>query len=106
LIAYNKNNVATVFPIANKKKLAPGDTITISTIIDTKDFEGNNTLYLDVNPEPSQPEQYRNNNFLYKSFVVRADNHNPLLDVTFDGVHILNGDIVSARPNILIKAKG
>jgi hypothetical protein len=28
-----------------------------------------------------------------------------LLDVTFDNVHILNGDIVSSRPNILIKLK-
>jgi hypothetical protein len=27
------------------------------------------------------------------------------MDVTFDGVHILNGDIVSARPQILIKLK-
>ena len=27
------------------------------------------------------------------------------MDVTFDGVHILNGDIVSARPKIMIKLK-
>jgi hypothetical protein len=29
----------------------------------------------------------------------------PLLDVTFDGVHILNKDIVSAKPHIQIKIK-
>jgi len=28
-----------------------------------------------------------------------------LLDVTFDGIHILNGDIVSAKPQIVIKLK-
>ncbi|HMW27722.1 MAG TPA: T9SS type A sorting domain-containing protein, partial [Ferruginibacter sp.] len=31
--------------------------------------------------------------------------YNPLLDVTFDGVHILNRDIVSAKPHILINLK-
>ena len=31
-----------------------------------------------------------------------VDRENPLLDVTFDGVHILDGDIVSARPEIEI----
>lgn len=30
---------------------------------------------------------------------------NPLLDVTFDGVHILNNDIVSSKPHIVIKLK-
>ncbi|MGZ8538843.1 MAG: FlgD immunoglobulin-like domain containing protein, partial [Flavisolibacter sp.] len=34
-----------------------------------------------------------------------ADTLNPLLDVTFDNVHILNHDIVSSRPNIVIKLK-
>ncbi len=33
------------------------------------------------------------------------DQTNPLLDVTFDNVHILNEDIVSAKPHILIKLK-
>ena len=33
------------------------------------------------------------------------DQTNPLLDVTFDNVHILNQDIVSAKPHILIKLK-
>ena len=28
-----------------------------------------------------------------------------MLDVTFDGVHILNNDVVSAQPHILIKLK-
>jgi len=36
---------------------------------------------------------------------VEGDLTNPLLDVTFDGVHILNRDIVSARPHIVIKLK-
>src|SRR6185312_682092 len=45
------------------------------------------------------------NNFLYKSLYVKPDTFNPLLDVTFDGVHILNDDIVSAKPHIVVKLK-
>ncbi len=60
---------------------------------------------MDVNPANAQPEQYHFNNFLYKNFYVKVDQTNPLLDVTFDNVHILNEDIVSAKPHILIKLK-
>ncbi|MFN9910867.1 MAG: hypothetical protein ACK56F_32970, partial [bacterium] len=34
---------------------------------------------------------------------VDRDKINPILDVTFDGVHILDGDIVSGRPNITVQ---
>jgi hypothetical protein len=73
--------------------------------MDTKNYPGLNTLYLNVNPNYSQPEQYVFNNFLYKNFYVKYDTRNPLLDVTFDNTHILNGDIVSAKPHIQIKLK-
>jgi hypothetical protein len=36
---------------------------------------------------------------------VQQDKINPLLDVTFDGIHILNNDIVSAKPIILMQLK-
>jgi hypothetical protein len=38
-------------------------------------------------------------------FLVSTDRTNPLLDVTFDGVHILDGDIVSGKPSILVTLK-
>ena len=50
-----------------------------------------------------QPEQYFFNNFLYKTVYVKGDSRAPTLDVTFDNVHILNDDIVSAKPHILVK---
>jgi hypothetical protein len=60
-------------------------------------------IYLDFNPNKAQPEQYLFNNFVYKPFYVRTDGRNPTLDVTFDNVHILNDDIVSAKPHIQIR---
>ncbi|RYE00754.1 MAG: hypothetical protein EOP50_03205, partial [Sphingobacteriales bacterium] len=64
-----------------------------------------NTVFVDVNPNNDQPELYHFNNFIYKNFFVRGDTLNPLLDVTFDNRHILNGDIVSSRPQIDIRLK-
>ncbi len=103
MILYNAGNVATVLPAAKLKKLNPGDTATITYTLDSKNFSGVNNFYLDVNPDYDQPEQYHFNNFLYRNIIVQTDNFKPTLDVTFDGVHILNNDIVSATPNVMIK---
>jgi hypothetical protein len=105
MILTDHANVSHTILLPKGKPLISGDTLTIEYFIDTKDYPGNNTIFLDVNPDNSQPEQYHFNNFLYQSFYVKPDNFNPLLDVTFDGVHILKDDIVSAKPNIVIKLK-
>jgi len=101
----DRNNVPHVIDLPKKKPLVAGDTLTVSYNIDTRNYPGMNTLYVMVNPENDQPEQYLYNNFIYKDFYVKADLTNPLLDVTFDGVHILNRDIVAAKPHILIQLK-
>ncbi|HEX9510934.1 MAG TPA: C25 family cysteine peptidase [Puia sp.] len=101
----DKNNVTHTIVLPRKKPLISGDTLTVSYRLDTKNYPGANTIYLDINPDNDQPEQYHFNNFLYKSFYVKSDNRNPLMDVTFDNVHILNNDIVSAKPHIQIKLK-
>lgn len=72
-----------------------------------------NTLVIEVNPVPEnsagtaydQPEQFHFNNIGVLTFGMEQDRINPVLDVTFDGVHILDGDIVSAHPEILIRLK-
>jgi hypothetical protein len=78
------------------------DTVKVSTL----GYPNLNSLWVEVNElgKPrTQPEQYHFNNIASINFNVNPDKTNPLLDVTFDGIHILNLDIVSARPNILIK---
>lgn len=105
LVITDQSNTPHIIPIAKKKTLVSGDTLSVSYSIDSKDYPGTNTLYVMFNPDNNQPEQYLYNNFLYKNFYVKVDNFNPLLDVTFDGVHILNKDIVAAKPKILVKLK-
>jgi hypothetical protein len=88
-----------------KKSLISNDTVQVNYTIDTKDLVGDNSIYVNFNPNYAQPEQYLFNNYLNKSIYVRPDNYAPNLDVTFDGLHILNKDIVSPKPNIVIKLK-
>ena len=101
----DRNNNPTPITIPKGKILVSGDTLVINYKIDTRNYPGINTIFVDVNPNNAQLEQYHFNNVLYKDLFVKADNFNPLLDVTFDGVHILNKDIVSAKPHILVNLK-
>ena len=98
------NNTKVIFD-GNKKPIVSGDTIMIDQIIDTKNLVGDNSVYINFNPSYAQPEQYLFNNYLNKNIYVRPDTYAPNLDVTFDGIHILNKDIVSPKPSILIKLK-
>ena len=101
-IVDNNNNI-NIIPIPKLKRLAPGDTAVIRTSINASNFVGNNTLYINVNPNNNQPEQYHSNNFIYQNFYVAGTSTSPVLDVTFDGLHILNKDIVSSKPDVKIK---
>ena len=105
MVVTDKNNVQHVLPVMRHRPLAVNDTLHVSYPIDTKRLTGWNVLYVEVNPDNDQPEQYHFNNFIYRSIYVRGDTLSPLLDVTFDNMHILNNDIVSPKPSILIKLK-
>lgn len=99
------SNFDSIINIAPGKILLAGDTLIASYTIPSEKYPGKNTLFVEFNPANSQPEQFHFNNFLYKDFFVKSDIFNPLLDVTFDGVHILSRDIVASKPTILIKLK-
>lgn len=84
----------------------PADDIIIDTVaFCTTGLPGLNSLWIEANPNNDQPEQYHFNNIGEVNFFVDADRINPLLDVTFDGVHIMDNDIVSAKPLIEIRLK-
>ena len=104
-IVTDKDNVQHVITPPSFKPLLNGDTLHVRNPTTTSGLSGFNTFFLDVNPDNDQPEQFHFNNFMYRNFYVRSDKVNPLLDVTFDGVHILNRDIVASKPHITIKLK-
>lgn len=69
---------------------------------DTNPLSGKYDVLLEVNPNNEPAELRRDNNVLQTRFYVEKDERNPLLDVTFDGVRIMNNDIVSSKPTILM----
>ena len=87
------------------KKMAPllgGQSETASFELNTKDLSGHQDYWFEINPQLEQPERHTFNNIAINQFYVSGDKRNPLLDVTFDGVKILNEDIVSPSPQIVI----
>lgn len=107
----DRNN--NVIPLSTRR-LRPhpsGDILMDSIHFNTKGYPGLNSIWYEVNTiNPAtgiydQREQHHFNNYAQKNFHVRSDITNPLVDVTFDGVRILNGDIISAKPLVVISLK-
>jgi len=84
------------------KPLAANDTLIAYLDYDISQYHKSNFLLIEANPNNDQPEQYHPNNLGYMPQYIKADDENPLLDVTFDGIHILDKDIVSAKPFIKV----
>ncbi|HEV2353331.1 MAG TPA: hypothetical protein VGR89_03765, partial [Puia sp.] len=98
----DKSGVMHAINLPRRRPISTGDTLTLDYTIDSRNFAGANTIFVEFNPNV-QPEQYFFNNFVYKTVFVKADTRHPVMDVTFDNVHILNDDIVSAKPHIQIR---
>ncbi len=82
----------------------PGDTTNFNITINTKEKSGLNDISVFVNPH-LLPEQYYENNVIeLPSYLnVLGDVYNPVLDVTVDGLYLVNGDSVSANPHIVVE---
>jgi len=99
-IANTSNELTTKYQ--KLKPLLKGDTLIANMSISTKDMNGLQTVTIEANPDEDQPERAHFNNIGITSFRVGQERINPVMDVTFDGVHILDGDIVSPKPFIVV----
>lgn len=99
----DRNGVTRTLGDVRYRNLQPAaDTIRLQYTFDPKSFPGKNYLFIEANPDEDQPEQYHPNNIGYLPFYTSVDQYNPLMDVTFDGYHILDRDIVSSKPFIKV----
>ena len=80
--------------------LLPNEHFKVDYKASTIGLSGNNRIVVSMNHEMDQWEQTLANNIYSFKFNVEKDNRNPLLDVVFDGVHIMDYDIVSHNPTI------
>nr|MDQ3016436.1 C25 family cysteine peptidase [Bacteroidota bacterium] len=75
----------------------------ISFIKVTDQMKGDYQVLMDVNPSRVISENNYLNNIGILPLHVEGDGLNPILDVTFDGQHILDGDLVASKPLIAIQ---
>ena len=85
------------------KQPAPGDTTKFSVSVKTAGKSGLNDINVFVNPRVL-PELYYDNNILslFGHLMVEADTKAPVLNVTIDGRQIVQRDIVSSSPLIVV----
>ncbi len=99
------NNITTIYkrfaPLPGKQSYNISFDYTFAGF----NFFGLNYITVEVNPDDDQPEQFHFNNFAEFTLFVDRDRINPLLDVTFDGRHITDGEYVSVNPEILFRLK-
>lgn len=106
----DKNNQKHIIEYARQDSLRINKFLNDTISFTTKGLSGENTIVMEVNPfvnnfETDQPEQYHFNNICERNFYVKKDLENPLLDVTFNGKHIMNGDLIASKSEIQITLK-
>lgn len=83
---------------------APGDTTVFTIEAETLGFAGMNDLEVFVNPRVTPEQVYENNQLLMPDRLeVETDTFRPVLETTFDGRTLADGDFVSANPKILLR---
>ncbi|HEY4650370.1 MAG TPA: C25 family cysteine peptidase [Pontibacter sp.] len=93
-------------PIQKRLKLAPlagNATATFNFEMNTLALDGTYKVSMYVNPR-LQPEQHYFNNIYEVPFKVKSKLH-PIMDVAFDGVHIMDGELISPSPLISVVVK-
>ncbi len=103
---YDNNRVRHNVKSLKLDSLRVGQSLLANVEIDTTfGLAGNNSLWVEANPFNShhQLEQFHFNNLAEMKFKINRDVVNPILDVTFDAIHILDGDIISGKPDIAIQ---
>ena len=83
--------------------LSPGSRKEFNIDYSALNGTGTKSFYIDIDPENKIPELYKDNNVFSIPFYVKADTSHPTLNVTFDGINILDGDYISSNPKIRIE---
>ncbi len=79
------------------------DSINFEFTYDSRGKRGNHAFMFEIDPADSVIEQSKDNNSVTIPFTVLPDTLRPELFVTFDGIHVVNGDYVSMEPEIRVR---
>ncbi|WP_153797428.1 C25 family cysteine peptidase [Foetidibacter luteolus] len=86
LVLYDSLGNAIEYVVKPTRVLAAGDTALISFAIDISALEGVYNLYLHVNPDKAEAEQYYFNNYLYQYVKIERDYTLPVKLASFKAV--------------------
>ncbi|MEE9448905.1 MAG: interleukin-like EMT inducer domain-containing protein, partial [Ignavibacteriaceae bacterium] len=64
---------------------------------------GSKTFLINIDADKQVTELYEDNNFYTIAFFIKPDTTTPLMNITFDGYDIIDGDYISDKPLIKIE---
>ncbi|MGB8317915.1 MAG: FlgD immunoglobulin-like domain containing protein, partial [Ignavibacteriaceae bacterium] len=99
----NSDNIHNTIFNSLVDSLNPNSRKQFSVDYNTISGTGGKSFYINIDPENKIPELYKDNNVFSIPFFVKSDTSHPTLDVTFDGINIMDGDYVSSNPKIKIE---
>ncbi len=99
LIDVRNQRIEKVVSLSN---IEENKAIPINHVFNTKDINGQYQVIVNVNFDNGVDEKININNNAVKNIFIKPDMINPVLDVTFDGIKILEGDVVRPTPTIQI----
>lgn len=109
MVEYSLFNIDQRTPFIDTLNISPvlsGNRVEFSLVLNTLGKSGINDLRVFANPAVQSEHDYNNNLIFFPGYLnVRGDNTNPIMEVTVDGTFIMNGDIVSPTPLIVLRLK-
>ena len=81
------------------------ETLVTNFTFPTVGLSGEYVLTVELNPDGQQPEKFGFNNVMYLPFTVVSEKINPILDVTFNGRHLTENEVVNPKPSIVVKIR-
>ncbi len=104
VILYDTANNSFKFNQNKTRPLAAGDTLHAKAVINVNGLSGYYNIYLEVNPDKDQPEQYSFNNFMYKRVYIKGIQPLPVDLLAFTAVlqqnNVLTNWAVANEKNI------
>lgn len=80
-----------------------GITFSTAGLRDPKILSDTIDLYFEINLFEGQNELFTYNNTALSKFVIQGDTVTPVMDVTYDGIKINNGDFIQSKPDIKLQ---
>jgi len=101
-IINDDNSRITIFE-QTEDSLAAGERRYFEVNHNTSSGSGSKTFFINIDSDKQVTELFEDNNFYTIPFYIKPDTTIPSMNITFDGYDILDGDYISAEPEIKIE---